>query len=72
MHAQLRDLSESLDEINGSIAITDDRFAAVWVESLVGIRLLLDEQNPGLIARVREMTTRYLLKIGTFSFGAIG
>lgn len=62
IHARLSDLSDSLDEINGSMATIDDRHAAVWVESLMGIRLLLDAQNCGLIDRVKELTTRYMLK----------
>ena len=63
LDAKLDETAETLHEINGVLDVMEDNFGRVWIETLMGMRLLLDGQNRGLIDRVKEMTTRYLLRL---------
>ena len=62
MHGRLTDVTETLDDLVSIFNQLADSYGKVWVESLMGTRLLLDAQNRGFIDKVREMTARYLEK----------
>ena len=78
LHVRLSEVSDALDQIAGTVAEMQDTltevnavlselnnaFGKVWVETLMANRLLLDAHNRGLIERVRDMTTRYLERMG--------
>ena len=63
IQARLTDVSSALDELTTFADQLNDTYGKVWVETLMGTRLLLDAQSRGLIERVKEMTTRYLERI---------
>ena len=64
VHARLTDVTDGLDALSTAMSEMNDAYGKVWVETLMANRLLLDAHNRGLIERVRDMTTRYLERMG--------
>ena len=64
VHARLADVTDGLDALSTAMSEMNDAYGKVWVETLMANRLLLDAHNRGLIDRARDMTTRYLERMG--------
>ncbi len=53
-------VADDVVEIRGELACTREHFERVWVELLMGMRLLLDVQHRGFVERAKEMTSVYI------------
>ena len=63
LQVQVRELAGELSALASLVEYMNDNYGRVVVESLMGVRVLLDAQNRANIERVRELTTRYLERI---------
>ncbi len=63
LQAHMREIASELATLTALVDYMNDSYGRVVVESLMGVRVLLDAQNRSNIERVRELTTRYLERI---------